>query len=144
MSRSDWPWPEPELPDFDDLEKALTAIAGTAVRRALDPSMIKLQQVAVAYASRYPDIARKALGSGYWPRTRQVAELLRRHAATGSIVADDPDALAELFLGMAAGAPARLASFGIIRENPDEHTRAAVTLFLRSLRPETDRPRSYE
>lgn len=144
MSRSDWPWPEPELPDYEDLGKALTAIADTAVRRALDPSMIKLQQVAVAYASRYPDIARKALGSGHWPRTRQVAELLRRHAATGAIVADDPDTLAELFLGMAAGAPARLASFGIIRDNPDEHIRAAVALFLRSLHPETDRPRSYE
>ncbi len=34
MSRSDWPWPEPELPDYEDLEKALTAIADTAVRRA--------------------------------------------------------------------------------------------------------------
>ncbi|MGX6509312.1 TetR/AcrR family transcriptional regulator [Rhodococcus sp. SJ-2] len=135
MSRRDWPWPEPDPPDFDDLEKALTAIADIAVRRALDPSMIKLQQVAVAYASRYPDIARKALGSGHWPRTRQVAELLRHHAATGAIVADDPDTLAELFLGMASGGPARLASFGIVRTHLEEHIRASVDLFLRSLRP---------
>lgn len=135
MSRTDWPAPEPELPDFDDLESALTAIADAAIRRALDPSMIKLQQIAVAYASRYPDIARQALGSGFWPRRKQVADLLRRHAATGAIVADDPDTLAELFLGMASGGPARLASFGIIRRDPSEHVRASVDLFLRSLRP---------
>jgi hypothetical protein len=38
---------------------------------------------------------------------------------------------------MATSAPARLASFGIIRTPADieSHTRAAVTLFLRGLRP---------
>ncbi|MBS9375156.1 TetR/AcrR family transcriptional regulator [Rhodococcus sp. B50] len=138
MQRTDWPTPEPEIPDYDDLGDALTAVAEAAVRRALDPSMIKLQQVAIAYASRYPDIARKALGPGYWPRRKQVADLLRRHAATGSIVADDPDTLAELFLAMASGGPARLASFGIVRgaEDVDAHVRAVVNLFLRGLRPD--------
>jgi hypothetical protein len=33
---ADWPTPEPEQPELDDLEGALTAIAVTAVRRALD------------------------------------------------------------------------------------------------------------
>ncbi|MEE2030695.1 TetR/AcrR family transcriptional regulator [Rhodococcus chondri] len=140
MQRTDWPAPEAEIPDFDDLEKSLTAIAEAALRRALDPSMIKLQQIAIAYASRYPDIARKALGSGFWPRKTQVVELLRRHAATGAIVADDPDTLAELFLAMVSGGPARFASFGIVRDNPEEHIRAAVELFVRGLRPDIDRP----
>lgn len=140
MERTDWPAPEPEIPDFDDLDESLTAIAEAALRRALDPSMIKLQQIAIAYASRYPDIAREALGSGFWPRKKQVADLLRRHAGTGDIVAEDPDMLAELFLGMASGGPARLASFGIVRSATEQelYTRAAVELFLRSLRPGTD------
>lgn len=135
MQRTDWPSPEPEIPDYDDLRKSLTAIGEAALRRALDPSMVKLQQVAIAYASRYPDIARSALGQGFWPRRKQVADLLGRHAADGSIVADDPDTLAELFLAMASGGPSRLASFGIIRDEPEAHLDAAVELFLRALRP---------
>lgn len=137
MQRTDWPAPEPDIPDYDDLGDSLSAIAEAAVRRALDPSMIKLQQVAIAYASRYPDIAVNAFGQGFWPRKRQVAALLRRHAATGSIVADDPDKLAELFLAMASGGPARLASFGIVREaeDVDAHVRSVVEFFLRGLRP---------
>jgi hypothetical protein len=69
--------------------------------------------------------------------TQLVVELLQRHADEGTIVADEPEVLAELFLGMVAAAPARLASFGIERAAADQerHTRAAVQLFLRSLRP---------
>lgn len=139
MQRTDWPTPEPEIPDYDDLAESLTAIGEAALRRALDPSMIKLQQVAIAYASRYPDIARNAFGQGFWPRKRQVADLLRRHAANGDIVADDPDMLAELFLAMASGGPSRLASFGIVRDEPERHIAAAVDLLLRALRAGHDR-----
>ena len=83
------------------------------------------------------EIAGRAYATGYWPRKQLVADLLRHHARTGAIVADDPDILAEHFLGMVAGAPARLASFGIVRDpaGTERHTRTAVELFLRSLRP---------
>lgn len=137
VQRTDWPFPEPPVPALDDLEGALTEIASAALRRALDPAMIRLEQVAIAHASSYPDIARRTYGRGTWPRTRFVAELLRHHAESGAIVADDPEMLAELFLGMASSAPARLAAFGIIRdaESIEERTQAAVQLFLRSLRP---------
>lgn len=138
VQRTDWPVPEPSTPDPDDLEGALSAVAHAAVRRAMDPSMIKLEQIAIAHASRYPEIARRTYGTGYWPRKKLVADLLSRHAATGAIVADDPATLAELFLGM-VGAQSRLASFGIVRDVADQelHTQAAVQLFLRSLRPTT-------
>ncbi|SEG85064.1 DNA-binding transcriptional regulator, AcrR family [Thermomonospora echinospora] len=138
IMRSDWPRPEPEPPDLDDLEGALTAIAETALRRALDPAMVQLGRIAVTQAARFPEIARRTHAAGFFPRQPLVAELLRRHATTGAIVADDPEILAEHFLGMVAGMPARLASFGIVRD-PDvqeRHTRAAVRLFLRSLRPD--------
>jgi len=138
IQRPNWPVPEPEDPDPDDLRGALTAIAQAALRRALDPSMIKLEQIAIAHASRYPDLARRTYGTGFWPRRQLVADLLRRHAATGAIQADDPDVLAEHFLGMATGAPSRLASFGILRseEEQERHTAMAVEIFLRSLRPD--------
>jgi AcrR family transcriptional regulator len=136
VQRRDWPSPEPPPPDPDDLEAALTAIARAAVTRAMNPSMIKLEQIAVAHASRYPDIARRTYGSGFWPRRQMVVDLLLRHAATGAIVAEEPERQAELFLGM-VGSPSRLASFGIVldAEAQEKHTTAAVELFLRSLRP---------
>lgn len=134
--RSDWPVPEPEPPDPDDLETALTAIANTALSRALDPAMIQLGRIAVTHAARFPKIARKQALS-FWPRQKLVSDLLRRHAAAGAIVADDPDVLAEHFLGMVAGMPARLASYGVVRDPAEQqrHTKIAVALFLRSVRP---------
>ncbi|MFF2846322.1 TetR/AcrR family transcriptional regulator [Streptomyces sp. NPDC058001] len=138
VQRPDWPVPEPPAPDLDDLEGALTAIATTAVRRALHPSMVQLGRIAIAHASRFPEIARGTYGAGFWPRRQLLVDLLNRHAATGAIVADDPEMLAEHFLGMVSGAPARLASYGIVRDAADQerHTRTAVRLFLRSLRPD--------
>lgn len=136
LTRRDWPVPEPPPPDPEDLGAALNAIAHAAVSRSLNPSIIKLEQIAIAHASRYPDIARRTYGTGFWPRKKLVVDLLLRHASTGAIVADEPDSLAELFLGM-VGAQSRLASFGIVREPAEQvrRTDAAVQLFLRSLRP---------
>jgi AcrR family transcriptional regulator len=133
--RPDWPLPEAEIPDLDDLEGALTVIATTALRRVLDPSMIQLGRLAVTHASRFPQIARKQ--ANIWPRQKLVAELLERHAATGAIVAQDPEILAEHFLGMVAGMPGRLASYGTVRDPAEQkrHTDIAIQLFLRSLRP---------
>lgn len=139
LARSDWPSHEPPPPDPENLEKALRAIAHAAVRRSMNPSVIKLEQIAISHAARYPDIARRTYGTGFWPRKQLVVDLLVRHAATGSIVAESPETLAELFLGM-VGAQSRLASFGIVRDTDDQErlTDAAVQLFVRSLRP--DRP----
>ena len=135
--RSDWPMPEPDPPDLDELEDALSFIAHAAVRRALDPSMIKLSRIAVAQAHRFPELVRKTQAAIVWPRQQVVASLLRRHAAAGTIVADDPELLAELFLGLVAGVPARLASFGTVRDAAaqEQHTQAALWMFLRGLRP---------
>jgi AcrR family transcriptional regulator len=135
IQRQDWPAPEPEAPDLDDLEGALAAVAYAAVRRATDPSMVKLGRIAVAQATRFPDIARHTHAA--WPRVHLVVELLKRHAARGAIVANEPEILAEHFLGMVATVPSRLALLGIVREpaEQDRHTRVAVELFVNGLRP---------
>ena len=54
--RPDWPIPEPPLPDLDDLEQALRAIADAALHRAIHPSMVMLSRVAVSYESRFPEL----------------------------------------------------------------------------------------
>jgi AcrR family transcriptional regulator len=135
--RQDWPLPEAPLVDVDDLEGSLAAIAETSVRRALHPDMIKLSRIAVVQASRFPEIAQQTQIAHLWRRQDVVADLLRRHAAAGTIVAEDPDALAELFLVMASGVPARLASFGVVRDAAEQanQTRTAVEVFLRGISP---------
>jgi AcrR family transcriptional regulator len=135
--RTDWPVPEPPLPDLDDLEEALTEIADAGLRRATHPSMVKLSRIAVAEAGRFPELARRAQANATWARRDVVVELLQRHATTGAIVADEPEILAEHFLAMTVGMPARLASFGIVRDPPTQarQTRVAVDLFIRGLRP---------
>jgi AcrR family transcriptional regulator len=135
-ARNDWPEPEPDLPDPADLEGALREIARAAVRRGTHPAMLSLMRIAVAEADRFPDLARHPYSASPWPREQVVADLLERHAAEGAIVLPaDARVLAELFLGMVC-TPVLLASFGSRRDPraQEDHTEAAVQLFLRGLR----------
>src|SRR5262245_50155267 len=133
----DWPIPEAAPPDLDDLEGALTQIALAGLARAVHPAMVKLSRIAIAEGARFPELARRAQSNSTWARREFVVELLVRHAATGAIVADEPEILAEHFLAMAVGMPARLASLGIVRdpETQAHYTQVAVALFVRGLRP---------
>lgn len=138
LLRDDWPQPEPAAPDLDDLPGALCAIAEAALKRALDPAMIKLARIAATHALRFPEIARHTHQIAFSARYRLLIDLLERHAAKGTIVAEDPPILAEHFLAMVSGAPARLASFGIVRDaaGRQRRLRTAVDLFVRGLRPD--------
>jgi len=131
--REDWPIPD-ELPgDLGDLESALTEIALGAQRRALHPEMVQLSRIAIAHREQYPGIADDASA---WRRREVLIDLLQQHAATGDITVDDPEIWAEHFLAMVAGMPARLASFGVMRDPVEQRRRtlAAVELFVRALR----------
>lgn len=138
MTNPDWPYPEPPLPASDDLATSLWAIADTAMRRATDPSMVQLSRLAISQIARFPEIAQQSDRASTWWRAQAVIELLQRHAVTGEIVADEPELLAEHFLAMVSGMPARLASMGRGRDPATQAklTRSAVELFLRALRPE--------
>jgi AcrR family transcriptional regulator len=137
VTRRDWPVEEPDLPGLDDLEGGLREVARVAVRRATHPAMVGLARIAVSEAGRFPDIARRTYAAPAWPRRTFVVRLLEHHAATGAIaLPGDVEMLAELFLGLVSSVPARLASFGIVRdpEAQEEHTELALQVFLRSLR----------
>jgi AcrR family transcriptional regulator len=135
IQRHDWPFAEPAVPDIDDLEGSLRAIANASVKRALHPSMVKLSRIANSQAAHFPEIAGSTVS--HWPRQQAVVDVLLRHAETGAIEVDDPDLAAELFLGMVAAAPARLASYGVVRTKAAQqrHTDLAVQLFLKGLKP---------
>jgi hypothetical protein len=136
LRRSDWPKQESQRPDPEDLEAALRAIAETSVRRAVDPAMVKLSRIAVAHALRFPEIARQTHAAGWSMRHQMLIELLKHHAAKGSIVADDPELMAEHFLAMVSAMPARLASFDIVLTAAEQKRRidVAMQMFLRSVR----------
>jgi AcrR family transcriptional regulator len=131
VGREDWPGPEPPPPPFDDLQFALRSIARAALHRALDPAMVQLSRIAVAQAARFPDVADR-VGERNWPRLQLVTELLRHHASLGAIDASEPELLAEQFLALVAGNPARLASFGVVRDadTQERHLDLAVEVFL--------------
>jgi AcrR family transcriptional regulator len=138
LRRPDWPEPETAVPDMDDLADALLTIAEGAIRRALHPAMVKLSRIAAAHALRFPEIARRTHALGFSQRSQVVVDVLKRHAATGAIVTEDVGIAAEHFLAMVSGAPARLASFGIVWEAAAQQRRLrmAVHLFVRGLRPD--------
>ncbi|MBV9516124.1 MAG: TetR/AcrR family transcriptional regulator [Mycobacteriaceae bacterium] len=121
----------------DDLRAALIAIGQGAVRRALDPDIVRLHRVARTEAHRFPEFAVGAESLGWATRQRQVMELLRRHAAVGTVEVDDIELAAEHFLAMVEAFPARLADFGIYRSRKAEqrHITHAVDLFLRGVLP---------
>lgn len=134
VARADWPIPEPPPPPLDDLEGALRTIAQAALHRALDPAMVQLSRIAVTHAARFPDVAGQ-IGELNWPRMQLVATLLRHHDVLGTIDAAEPELLAEQFVALVAGIPARLASFGVMRDAPtqEHHLEVALNLFLRGV-----------
>jgi AcrR family transcriptional regulator len=136
IEQPDWPVPESKAPDLDDLEGALRSIADAALRRATHPSMVGLTRIVVAQADRFPELAERTLAASS-RSVPLIVELLQRHSAKGAIVADDPEILAEQFLDLVSARAARLASFGVARNVASQrrYTDAAVTLFLRGLRP---------
>lgn len=121
----------------DDLEAALLAIGRGALKRALDPDIVRLHRIAMNESARFPEFAVSAETFGWSQRHRQVIRLLRRHQAAGDIEPDDIELAAEHFLALVEVLPARLADFGVYRSRRQEerHLRHAVNLFLRGILP---------
>jgi AcrR family transcriptional regulator len=140
IGRSEGPESESKTLDpdgLDNLEEALRSIADAALHRATNPSMVRLTQIVIAQAGRFPDLAKRTFAAS-WTRKEFIVRLLQRHAADGAIVADEPEILAEHFLGLVSGMPARLASFGVDRDAATQrrYGDVAIELFLRGLRPD--------
>jgi TetR/AcrR family transcriptional regulator, mexJK operon transcriptional repressor len=123
--------------DDDDLEDALLAIGRGALRRALDPDIVRLHRIAMAESPRFSEFSVSAETFGWSSRHRQVIALLRRHEDAGDIELDDIELAAEHFLALVEVLPARLADFGVYRSRRQEerHLKHAVRLFLRGILP---------
>ena len=131
-------WSEPLIEHSQqDLAASLTAIARSALARALDPDIVRLNRIAIIEAARVPDFASQTHSLTWSPRMQAVMGLLTAHKNAGGVTVDDIEIAAEQFLAMVAAIPARLAAFGKTRspEVQERHLQHAVKLFLRGVLP---------
>jgi len=121
----------------DDLEESLLAIARMRLESFTSPAGVALQRILNAEGYRFPDVYRLAYDQGTLPALSVIADLLRAHAATGGIEADDPELLGGAFLAMTVSGPATGALWGVILDPDqlDQRMRACVTVFLNGVRP---------
>ncbi|MCU1388125.1 MAG: putative transcriptional regulator, TetR family [Ilumatobacteraceae bacterium] len=124
---------EPPDAPTDDVAEALTNIARSALRRALDPEMIRLARLGMIESSKFPEVATSAQTLTWSSRMRTLMDLLAHHVENGSLAIDDVELAAEQFLALVSAMPARLALFGVIRppDVEERHLQHAVQLFLR-------------
>src|SRR4051812_1840766 len=79
--------------ETDDLEETLVAIARIRLESYTSPAGIALQRILNAEGYQFPKLYRLAYDQGTVPALHFIAEVLRRHAATGTIELDDPEVL---------------------------------------------------
>lgn len=115
-----------------DLAQTLKAIGRIRIANLRKPNSIKLQRVLSAQAYRFPDLYQASLEEGAGPTLQFLAQLLARRAAAGEIDVPEPHRAATAFLGLAAGAAARLSVAGRALQDSeiDAHLDFAVRLFL--------------
>jgi TetR/AcrR family transcriptional repressor of mexJK operon len=134
-----WAVPVDELRKLDtgDLEETLIAVAAARLQTAVSPDGVRLQRILNAEAYRFPDLSRIAYEQGSKPVVTFIAEVLSRHAATGSIAIDDPELLGTSFLSLVIGGPAHGVLWGAVLDNDAvaDRIRICVRLFLDGARP---------
>ena len=123
--------------ETDDLEETLIAIAKMRLESFTSPAGVALQRVLNAEGYRFPDLFRLAYEQGTRPALKFIADVLARHAATGSIEIDDAELLGTAFLSMVVGGPATGAMWGYVLDPGvlHERMRVFVRLFLDGVRP---------
>lgn len=118
------------------LTDALLRLADALMAQAVDPLYIKVARMAAAVADQFPDTVRRTYDIGLSPRIHSIKLILLAHQdEMAPVYVDNIDLTAELFLGLISGLPARLASFGMIRDAAIEKQRIelAVSLFVKGI-----------
>jgi len=133
-----WIMPEQSLRSLEtgDLEETLLAVARMRVAHLITPEGLRLQRIINAESYRFPEIFTAAYEQATMPVIRFLAQLLRRHRATGEISVTNPRMAAAVFLSMVVGGPARLIGSGNRPAAPELEERIVfgVRLFLNGVR----------
>lgn len=123
--------------ETDDLEETLVAIARMRLESYTSPAGVALQRILNAEGYRFPDLYRLLFDQGTMPALRFIADVLKRHAATGMVEIDDPEVLAGAFLSITVGGPATGVMWGVVIEPEvlEQRIRTCVRVFLDGVRP---------
>jgi TetR/AcrR family transcriptional repressor of mexJK operon len=133
-----WIVPEEKLRsvESDDLEATLIAVARMRVAHVMTPEGLKLQRVINAESYRFPDIFTAVYEQATAPVIEFLAEVLRRHRASGEISIARPRMAALVFMSMVIGGPVRMFVSGHPPDPKDVEDGIAfgVALFLNGVR----------
>lgn len=115
------------------LTQALLHLAEALMVQALDPGYINMARLAAVVTTQFPETAQRAYSIERSPRLQSIKQLLSHYQEElAAEFYQELNSTAELFLGLIAGLPARLACFGMIREPDLEQQRIqlAVSMFV--------------
>lgn len=118
------------------LTDALLQLADALMAQAVDPVYTKVARMAAAVADQFPDTVQRSYDIGLSPRIHSIKQvLITFQDEIAPRFVNDMDLTAELFLGLISGLPARLASFGVIRNPAMEKQRIqlAVDMFVHGI-----------
>jgi TetR/AcrR family transcriptional repressor of mexJK operon len=134
---ADMPFHDLELTATDtDLAAALRSLSDQILTRLTEPRAVQLRRLATLEAARLAKLHRT--DSDLWSTSlRSVVDLLSVHAAAGTIIVDDLESVADLFLAMVAGTPTMWADYGIVQTplQRRQHIDRAVDLLLAGILP---------
>jgi len=134
---------ESELESLE-LRQALTVIGETIAARVRDPDSAALFRIVVTEAQRFPELADKMRLSTKVRVDDLVARFFHGQIKRGTLVVDDADAAASMFMQLIVGELHDCLLFGnaaaMARLDCATHVKRAVDLFLYGAAPRGNRP----
>lgn len=126
--------------ETDDLESTLIAIARMRIAHVMTPQGMKLQRIINTESYRFPDIFNAAYEQTSKPVITFLANLLRRHAAKGTVNATRPHMAAIAFLSVVVSGPLRILTSGnkLAAKDIEDRITFSVGLFLDGVRTRKD------
>jgi AcrR family transcriptional regulator len=126
----------PELRDRDTLAKVLTAFGTKLLTETTDPAVVAVFRLAISESVHTPKVA-QALDSLARKPTRDSLRAIMANARSAGLLAGDPDAMTEKFLGLLSGdimtglllQVAERPGAGEIARRASEATRALLQLY---------------
>jgi TetR/AcrR family transcriptional repressor of mexJK operon len=128
--------------DFDaaTIEEALLAIGRRYLGLVWSPDALRIRQIVMGEASKFPELARAYLDAGPRRVWTLLAALFARAAARGAARVDDPAFAAEQFLAALRSRSDYELVLGLREPPPPAEVEAfladAIRLFVRGLRPD--------
>jgi TetR/AcrR family transcriptional regulator, mexJK operon transcriptional repressor len=133
-----WIVPDETLRSLEtaDLEATLVAVARMRVAHVMTPEGLKLQRIINTESYRFPEIFTASYQQATAPVIEFLADLFRRHQATGAITVARPKMAASAFLSLVVGGPVRIIVSGNQLDPDDLEERIAfsVALFLNGVK----------